>query len=80
MHLEFCLWRDSPSVEGFFAVKCSMYSLVMPLGKGVGREEGSCLQSGGSGEEVLQGAQRKEGGFGGGVFFGDQVELSDLLC
>lgn len=67
------MWRD------FFAVNCSMYSLVMPLGKGVGRGKGSCLQSEGSGEEVLQGAKRKEGGFGGGEFFGDQVELSGLL-
>lgn len=32
--------------EGFFAVNCSVYSLV----KGVGRKKGSCLLSGGSGE------------------------------
>lgn len=37
-----------------------------------------CLEGVGEWAEVLQGAQRKEGGFGGGVFFGDQVELSDL--
>lgn len=43
--------EGQPKSGEIFAVNCSVYLLVMPLGKGVGREKGSCLLSGGSGEE-----------------------------
>lgn len=43
--------EGQPKCGEIFAVNCSVYSLVMPLGKGVGRGKGSCLLSGGSGEE-----------------------------
>lgn len=42
--------EGQPKCGEIFAVICSVYSLVMPLGKGVGRKKGSCLLSGGSGE------------------------------
>lgn len=66
------MWRD-------FCCELQHVFISHAFGQGGGKGKGSCLQSAGSGEEVLQGAQRKEGGFGGGMFFGDQVELSDLL-
>lgn len=49
-----------------------MYSLVMPLGKGVGRKKGSCLLSGGSREVVWDGARSTKKGkrvWGWGIFW-----------
>lgn len=65
--------EGQPKSGEIFAVNCSVYSLVMPLVRGWEGKKGvvCCLEGVGKRAEVLEGAQRKEGGYflGWGIFW-----------